>query len=176
MSLVRACLYVLMSNVEISAVNDTLNLTQKDYLFRSFIELLTNLDVKPRNVQWYADRLNVTSKYLSAVCKKVSGRTAFQWINDSVQKDIVYWLQSSDRSIKEIVHLLQFPNNSFFCKYCRQHFGMSPTAYIFGSIARNKEWVESSITISYESFPRCGFPFVWVGRRFPQGNPSSAGK
>lgn len=138
MSLVRACLYELMSNVEISAVNDTLNLTQKDYLFRSFIELLTNLDVKPRNVQWYADRLNVTSKYLSAVCKKVSGRTAFQWINDSVQKDIVYWLQSSDRSIKEIVHLLQFPNNSFFCKYCRQHFGMSPTAYIFGSIARIK--------------------------------------
>ncbi|MGN0048568.1 MAG: hypothetical protein ACI37U_06740 [Bacteroides sp.] len=54
MSLVRACLYELMSNVNLSASESQSNLTQKDYLFRSFIELLTSLDVKPRYVQWYA--------------------------------------------------------------------------------------------------------------------------
>ncbi|MGN0220847.1 MAG: helix-turn-helix domain-containing protein [Prevotella sp.] len=129
MSLVRACVYELMSNIDISESDSMPRLTRKDYLFRSFLELMTGLDVKPRTVQWYADKLNVSSKYLSTVCKEVSGRTAFQWICESVEKDITCWLQNSNLSIKEIVNVLQFPNNSFFGKYCRQHFGMSPTEY-----------------------------------------------
>jgi AraC-like DNA-binding protein len=61
------------------------------------------------------------------VSKQVSGKTAFEWINEYVQRDIRNWLRNSDKSIKEIYQLLNFPSISFFGKYCRTHLGASPT-------------------------------------------------
>lgn len=33
------------------------------------------------------------------------------------------------KNVKEIAYQLDFPNLSFFGKYVKQHFGMSPKAY-----------------------------------------------
>ena len=43
--------------------------TASETLFKRFIELLGSSYPKPRSVAYYADRLNVTSKYLSSVCR-----------------------------------------------------------------------------------------------------------
>lgn len=102
---------------------------QSDILFRRFMELLTASDVKSRFVYEYADRLHVSTKYLSAVCKSVSGRTAGDIIDEFVMKDIVRMLKYSDKSIKEIALELDFPNISFFGKYVKAHLGISPKAY-----------------------------------------------
>lgn len=102
---------------------------QKDVLFKKFIDLLTGRKVKPRYVSWYANQLCVTPKYLSTVCKKISGKTAFEWINEYVLIDIRQLLKNSNKSIKEISEYLEFKSMSFFGKYCRQHFGFSPTDY-----------------------------------------------
>jgi AraC-like DNA-binding protein len=93
------------------------------------MELLTSCKVKPRTVNWYANRLCVTPKYLSTVCKQVSGKTAFEWINEYVGVDIKHMLKNTNLSIKEITDELNFPNMSFFGKYCRNHFGISPSEY-----------------------------------------------
>lgn len=128
-SIVKAALYELMAStegMEVTACGGNLT-KQSEVLFKRFIMLLSGCMVKPRSVAWYADQLCVTPKYLSTVCKQVSGRTAFDWINEHVRKDIRHWLRNSDKSIKEIADLLEFPNISFFGKYCRTHFGASPT-------------------------------------------------
>lgn len=85
--------------------------------------------VKPRTVSWYAEQLYVTPKHLSTVCKQVSGRTAFEWINEYVTIDIRNLLKNTNKPIKEIVDMLRFPNTSFFGSYCRKHFGMPPMEY-----------------------------------------------
>ncbi len=102
---------------------------QSDILFRRFMELLSNSKVKNRSVSYYADELCVTSKYLSAVCKIVSGKTASKWIKESVIVDVKYLLLSSDKSVKEIVDILGFPSLSFFGKFVKAHLGYSPTEY-----------------------------------------------
>jgi AraC-like DNA-binding protein len=63
------------------------------------------------------------------VCKQVSGKTALDWINEYVLIDVRHWLKNSDKSVKEVADLLDFPNLSFFGKYCRSHLGMSPLKY-----------------------------------------------
>ncbi len=98
-------------------------------LFRHFIDLLAGCRVKPRNISWYSDQLSVTPKYLSTVCKQVSGKTALEWISHYVAIDICNLLKNTDKPIKEIVNILHFSNISFFGTYCRRHFGMSPVAY-----------------------------------------------
>ena len=104
-------------------------LRQGDILFRKFAKLLTDANMKSRHVSVYADKLCVTPKYLSAVCTKVSGRTASEWINDTVIDRIRYLLTHTDKSVKEISEYLEFPNMSFFCKYVKKALGCSPKVY-----------------------------------------------
>jgi AraC-like DNA-binding protein len=129
-SIVRAALYEMLSDIDTDTVPVGNNLLrQSDVLFKRFMELLTSCKVKPRTVNWYANRLCVTPKYLSTVCKQVSGKTAFEWINEYVGVDIKHMLKNTNLSIKEITDELNFPNMSFFGKYCRNHFGISPSEY-----------------------------------------------
>ena len=98
-----------------------------DRLFQRFIELLGSAPIKHRTVESFANELCVTPKYLSTICKKYSGKTANAWITEHVMEDIRYFLVSTDLSIKEICVRLGFPNTSFFGKYVKEHFGITPT-------------------------------------------------
>ena len=123
-------MYELLANVKNKTVTYGKGLTkQREVLFKRFIELIHTTRIKPRNVSWYAEQLCVTPKYLSTVSKRVSGKTAFDWINEYVLIDIRYRLKNTNKTIKEIADILEFPNISFFGKYCRAHFGMSPTEF-----------------------------------------------
>ena len=74
-------------------------------------------------IGFYANQLYVTPKYLSAVCKEVSGQTASELITQYMVKDILYLLRNSQKSIKEIANELNFPNLSFFWKVRKTAFG-----------------------------------------------------
>lgn len=129
-SLIRTALYEILS--ELSGYVNSLDrelFQQKDLLFKRFLELLSSCEVKPRSVTWYANKLYITPKYLSSVCKIVSGKTAFEWINEYVMTDIRHQLKYSGCSIKEVSNYLGFPNSSFFGKYVKSHTGFNPSYY-----------------------------------------------
>lgn len=104
-------------------------LSQGDLLFKRFFDLLTTNVKKERSVFFYADKLYVTPKYLSAVCKKVTGKTASTWISDMVVNEVKTMLTYSDKSIKEICNEFEFASLSFFGKYVKAHLGVSPTEF-----------------------------------------------
>ena len=103
--------------------------TSGQHIFKRFLELLSSSYPKPRAVSDYSSQLCITPKYLSAVCKEASGKTASELINQYVVKDIVFLLQQPDKSIKDIAFELDFPNLSFFGKYVKKHLGVSPKHY-----------------------------------------------
>ena len=94
--------------------------------FQCFLDLLHSNDVKRHTVKDYASELCISPKYLTVICKKNSGKTANEWITEQVLEDIRYYLRQSDLSIKQICDKLAFPNTSFFGKYVKDHFGMTP--------------------------------------------------
>jgi AraC-like DNA-binding protein len=97
--------------------------------FQRFLELLHSSEVKHRTVENYASDLCISPKYLTAICKKNSGKTANEWITEHVLEDIRYYLRHTDLSIKQICNRLGFPNTSFFGKYVKDHFGMTPLEF-----------------------------------------------
>ncbi len=97
--------------------------------FQRFLDLLHSVEVKHRTVEWYAAELCISPKYLSALCKKHSGKSANEWITELVLEDIRYYLKQTDYSIKQICDLIGFPNTSFFSKYVKEHFGMTPLEF-----------------------------------------------
>lgn len=97
--------------------------------FRQFMRLVTEHCKQERSVSFYAGEMCLSSKHLSAVVKRVSGRTAGEWIDSLVVLEAKVMLKSSEASIQEIAEELHFANQSFFGKYFKQHAGMSPKAY-----------------------------------------------
>lgn len=97
--------------------------------FQRFLDLLHSTDVKHRTVEAYANDLYISPKYLTTICKKNSGKTANEWITEHVLEDIRYYLKQTDLSMKQICDQLGFPNPSFFGKYVKDHFGMTPMEF-----------------------------------------------
>jgi AraC-like DNA-binding protein len=132
-NLVKALLLAMfydMSNV-IWRVEQTENKTRKraDALFAQFIRLLEENFRTERRVSWYAEQLGITPKYLSEMVKQVSMRTPNDWIDSYVVLEIRVLLRNTTKSIKEIAEAINFPNQSFFGKYFKDHMGMSPSEY-----------------------------------------------
>lgn len=97
--------------------------------FQRFLNLLHSNDVKRHTVEAYASELCISAKYLTAICKKNSGKTANEWIREQVLENIRYYLRQTDLSIKQICDRLGFPNPSFFGRYVKKHFGMTPIEF-----------------------------------------------
>ena len=94
-----------------------------EVIFEEFMELLQQYNKMERNVGFYA------RKHLSSVVKDVSGKTAAQWIDESVILEAKTLLKYSGLSIQEIAYHLNFSTQSFFGKYFKQHTGTSPSRY-----------------------------------------------
>jgi len=130
-SLLRGGVLELCGALKQRMLNDDISIDAhtNNHHFQHFLDLLHSLDVKHRPVEWYANELCISPKYLSALCKKHSGKTANEWITEHVLEDIRYYLKQTDYSIKQICDLLGFPNTSFFGKYVKEHFGQTPAYF-----------------------------------------------
>lgn len=103
--------------------------SRREELLTRFIELLEENFKTERSVAFYADRLFVTPKHLSAVLKEVSDRTAGEWIDQRVVLEAKILLRSTGMNVQEISSTLSFANQSFFGKYFKHLTGMSPRDY-----------------------------------------------
>lgn len=97
-----------------------------DNIFKAFLDLLGTSDKPHCKVSSFAAQLNITSKYLSHVCKRQSGKSANEWITEKILNEITFYLKHTDLSIKQVADRLGFANPSFFGKYVKQHFGKTP--------------------------------------------------
>lgn len=98
---------------------------RQEVLFREFIRLLQETKGRQREVRWFADKMAITPKYLSVICNSVSGKSALNVINDVAIQEIKRLLRQSDMSVKEISAEMNFASLSFFCKYIKQHLGIT---------------------------------------------------
>ncbi|EFV03333.1 MAG: AraC family transcriptional regulator [Prevotella salivae] len=98
-------------------------------LIRDFIKLLQNGEYKShREVAYYAGKLFVTAKYLSDVCRTVTGHPANYWIHHFVNIDIRLHLRNRRLSVLEISEKFNFSSPAHFTRYVQAQLGESPSA------------------------------------------------
>lgn len=100
-----------------------------ELILKRFICLVSTDALLHHDVAYFANKLCITPKYLSAVCKKQTGKTASELINQVIINYIRNMLTSSDKSIKEIAADVGIDNLSFFGKFVKRELGMSPREY-----------------------------------------------
>ena len=101
----------------------------KKRIIDNFIRLVEESDGRIRRVDEFAKQLNVTPKYLSTILKEVMNRRPSNYIQLYTLKAIERRLRFTDMTMQEISNDLNFPNPSFFGKYCKEHLGMTPLEY-----------------------------------------------
>jgi len=103
--------------------------SREELYFKQFMSLLNKHYITERSVTFYAEKMHLSPKYLSAVVKKVSGQTPSSWIDGLVIMEAKNLLKYSEMNIQEIAYMMNFPNQSFFGKFFKQRTGITPSAY-----------------------------------------------
>jgi len=98
-------------------------------LFAKFKKLLTRNYMNERKLDFYADHLHVTPKYLSVAVKKHTGKSAAQWIDESITLEAKVLLQNRTLTVSEISNQLNFSDQSTFGKFFKANTGSSPVHY-----------------------------------------------
>lgn len=105
------------------------NASRSEKLANKFKHLVEENFIRMREVQEYADKMNISPKYLSDVVKETFGKTPRELINDMLLLEAKVRLSSTDKTVTEIALDLNFTDQSHFNHFIKQHLGCSPLEY-----------------------------------------------
>lgn len=95
-------------------------------LFNWFMMLLERDYKISRDVNYYAEQMNISSKYLTNIVSQVTGHTPKTIIDQYVILQLKMHLKRTTQSIKEMAWEFHFADVSFFCRYFKKHTGLTP--------------------------------------------------
>lgn len=95
-------------------------------IMRRFLSMLERGDyLREREVAYYAGELCVVPKYLSEVCRKVSGFGANYWITRFTVQDLRNHLRNRELSVNRIADIFNFSSVAYLNRYVRRNLGVT---------------------------------------------------
>ena len=123
-------LLIIIAQVEPAATaSGGSKVSRQEWLTRRFFELMSEHFESQRQVSFYADRLCITAKRLSAAVKETSRHTALEWLNEAALVEAKRCLRTTDLTVLQISEALHFSTASSFVRFFRQHAGCTPLEY-----------------------------------------------
>ena len=98
-------------------------------IYNRFVSLVAEHYRTAHDVAFYADRLCITTRYLSGVTDKVVGKSPKQIIADYIMSEAKTYLGTTRLTIQEIADRLGFSSQVLFCKFFKSQDNMSPSDY-----------------------------------------------
>ena len=109
--------------------NELYDMKHKENIFKIFIHLASNNFKRERQINFYADRMNITPTCLSRIVREVSGNTVCGYLQSFLYSEACKMLKMTDKTIGEISTELKFNDQSAFTKFFKLKSGISPKAY-----------------------------------------------
>lgn len=103
--------------------------TRQDMIVMGFFKLVWRYYKEEHNLEFYANRLCVSSKHLSRVIKAKLGKTPYAVIRDELIQQAIFLLKGTKMPIQDIAAELHFSEMAAFCKFFKKHNGISPRAF-----------------------------------------------
>ncbi|MCQ2607854.1 MAG: bifunctional hydroxymethylpyrimidine kinase/phosphomethylpyrimidine kinase [Bacteroidales bacterium] len=98
-------------------------------LYNEFINAIAKYGKNYSDVQFYAEQLNVSSRYLSQVTKRISGMAPKTIIDNYIIKEIETELKTTGKSIQEIANDFGFSSQAHFTKFFKKMKNISPREF-----------------------------------------------
>lgn len=97
--------------------------------FIVFQKLLNEHIFESRKVQFYADKMNISTKKLNRITRSMLNLPAKEHINDVMIIEIKRFLMNTNLSAKEISYKTGFEESTNFVKYFKKNAGMTPSQF-----------------------------------------------
>ena len=97
-----------------------------------FLRLISMIDLyykRERGVEFYADKLCLSPKYLSELSKSICGYTVQELVFKAIIRESQTLLTTTCKTIQEISNEFHFPNASSFGTFFKKQIGTSPQKY-----------------------------------------------
>lgn len=94
-----------------------------------FLLLVKQHFKQEHSLEFYANKLCVTSKHLTTTIKSTTDCTAKEWIDKHLLLEAKALLKSTNLTIQQITDTLHFTSQDVFSKYFKHHIGITPKEY-----------------------------------------------
>lgn len=94
-----------------------------------YLQLVTIHGTTEHYIPFYADKLHLSPKYLQNVVKKVTGRTAYSWLEDVITNYAKQLLTENKMTVQQISMYLNFRNQSYFTAFFKRVTSLTPSEY-----------------------------------------------
>jgi len=98
-------------------------------LYNELLDAIIEHHRKASDVRFYADLLNVSSRYLAQVTRRISGKSPKAIIDDYLIHEIELQLKSTDNTVQEIAYKFGFSSQAHFTKFFKKLKGVSPSQF-----------------------------------------------
>lgn len=98
-------------------------------LYNEFLDAVAENHREASDVKFYADLLNVTSRYLAQVTRRISGKSPKAIVDDYVVREVERQLNTTDKTVQEIAYACGFSSQAHLTKFFKKHKGVSPTEF-----------------------------------------------
>lgn len=107
----------------------TSDLKHKKEVYEIFLHHLYRNFRSERQIRFYADKLHISTTYLSRLVKEISGSTVNDHVSSLIYKEICNLLKQQEMTMGEIADSLNFSDQSAMSNFFKQRAGISPLAY-----------------------------------------------
>lgn len=114
-------------NVELSRESNLQGRSSE--LYNQFISQVNNFCRTYSDVHFYADQLNVSSRYLAQVTRRISGKTPKAIIDEYIVKEIERELSTTTHTVQEIANTFGFSSQAHLTKFFKKMRGLTPSEY-----------------------------------------------
>ena len=98
-------------------------------LYNLFVSLVAEHYRKAHDVSFYADKLCITTRYLSHITDNVVGKSPKQIIADYLMSEAKSYLDTTRLTVQQIADKLGFSSQALFCKFFKAQEKTSPSEY-----------------------------------------------
>jgi len=115
----------------ISSLHDTTAKSNQksDFIVSKLMNLIDTHFISERDTHFYAKALDLTPKKMNEDCKKGTGKTVKQHLQERLILEVKKEIRLNRKSLKEIAFDLGFKETAYFTRFFKQHTGITPTEF-----------------------------------------------
>ncbi len=128
LDLVRSMVYFVYGLYD-KSFSSLYTISRPEELTGKFLALVERHCHEHHSIDWYANEMCLTPKYIANVVKQVTGRSAGECITYNLIRQAKLLLLTTALPVQQITDRLGFRNQSHFGTFFRREMGVSPRAF-----------------------------------------------
>ena len=127
--LLKALITMILAERKTNLPNESSIKNNQQNTFNTFLRILEENFRRPEGVQFYADKLNMSTRNLNLICKNNFDKSVSEIIETRKLIEAKQLLLNTDKTVSEIGYELGYNEKSYFTRVFHQKMGVTPTDF-----------------------------------------------